>query len=681
MTVFLGGIAALLILCGSALLWLVLWQGLAESKEQFRALFEGAPIAYHEIDPDGVVRRVNRAECRLLGLDSSEILGRHIWEFVAPEERETSRIAVRQKITGQRKLVPFQRRYVRRDGAYLVLEIHENLIRDRKGRVVGIRSTLLDITERKRAEEALRLTQFTVDHSTDALFLVTPGARICYANEAASLLLGYSRDELLSMGVYDVLAGARPEQWPLRWEEIKRARSLTTEREFLRRDGSLFPAEITGNYLEFEGSEYACISLRDITERRRAQQSLGLHAQQMERKNEELSAALAAAREATELKSRFLANVSHEIRTPMNGILGMTELLLSTPLGGEQREYAQAVLDSAEALLSLINDVLDISKIEAGRMQPEFVPFDPAATVKAVAELLAVRARGKGLELTCSLDPALPSTLFGDPGRLRQVLMNLVGNAVKFTERGTVRLRAELLQDASEAVAVRFLIEDTGIGISPEQRSSLFQSFVQGDGSTTRKYGGTGLGLVISRQLVALMGGEIGFESEPGCGSTFWFVLPFQTHPGDAPSKKPQPAHTRLAPASPTDGRSRGRILLVEDNVLNQKIALRMLEKAGYIAEAVNNGAEAVEACRRMQYDLVLMDVQMPEMDGFEATAALRRLDGPARRIPIVAMTANAMAGDRERCVAAGMDDYISKPVRSDELSAVVRRWVRQPRS
>ena len=652
-------------------------EALVESEERFRALFEEAPVAYHEIDRDGIVRRVNRAECELLGAGPEDLLGRPVWEMVTPEEREISREAVLAKLAGQRALAVFEREYVDSRGERLTAEVHENLIL-RRGEVVGIRSALLNVTEQKRAREALN------------------------------------------------------------------------------------------------------------------------------RSNEKLGTALEAAREAAEMKSRFLANMSHEIRTPMNGVLGMTELLLSTSLDPEQRDYAEAVRQSAESLLTIINDILDFSKIEAGRLELENVPFRLSRIVDEVAALLALRARAKGLELTALVDGNLPAVR-GDSGRLRQVLINLVGNAVKFTERGQVTAVARLESRASGKAVVRFEVRDTGIGIPADVRPRLFQTFVQGDASTTRRYGGTGLGLAISRQLVQMMGGEIGVESEPGRGSIFWFTVVLdeqepgrQNVPGavlqgmrvlvvddnainravlreyargwgcrteEVAGGREALDRLRAAAADPfrlvlldirmpefdgfataaaiksdpaiagavivclssaplrgdverlreigvaaclhkpvrqpglfdvlVDALDRGptpgpagaanaarqelpwRILVAEDNPVNQKLTLRILEKAGYRADLAENGREVMEKLAAGGYDLVLMDVQMPELDGLEATRLIRG-SGPALRgIPIVATTANAMSGDREKCLAAGMDDYLTKPIQVRELHKVLGRWLK----
>jgi PAS domain S-box-containing protein len=656
-------------------------------------LFETAPIGYLEIDLTGIVRRVNRRECELRKLAQREMIGQYCWDLIPPAERQRYRDQIERRLTGQTALLPYQHQYLRPDGGQVTVEIHEHKLENQHRIVVGLRLASVDVTERKKSEDQAYETAAELR----ALFQAFPDLFLrldregnildCKGGQSSDPFL--SADKFTDRNLKDILPSHVVELFGEAQDKVRKTGTLEVI-EF-KAEGRQGEQVYESRLLPLSWDHWIAV-LRNITARKSGELKLTEYAQELERKNEELEAALATAREATQLRSRFLANMSHEIRTPMNGVLGMTDFLLATKLSPEQQEFAESIKRSADALLALINDILDLSKIEAGKLRLDRVPFQLGATIAEIASLFALEARTKGLGFVSNVPSDLPRVVVGDPGRLRQVLRNLLGNAIKFTDHGEIGVHVELLNEATNVVQIRFTVHDTGIGMPADQQSRLFESFTQGDGSSTRRHGGTGLGLAISKQLVELLGGEIGVASEPGQGSRFWFTASFGKAaateipaPDAATIRNPATRSVAKAatapparPQKPVVMSSHLRVLLAEDNEINQRITLRLLEKLGVPADAVVNGREAVQALEKRKYDLVLMDCQMPDMDGFEATAIVRSRE-VGTHTPICALTANAMEGDRERCLAAGMDDYISKPVGLEKLQKAVDRWVHRP--
>ena len=539
--------------------------------------------------------------------------------------------------------------------------------------------SLEDISRRCLAEESTRKSEKRFRQLFDnnpALMVVSTVAdrsSIVEVNAAFLNRLGYNRDEVLGTTILDL--GLFPDaaaQVELASELAKNGRIINAELKVRAKNGEILDGIFSGVLVEDHGETFFLTVMVDVTEQRRAEAGLKEANRALEESMARAIALAAEAEAANTAKGSFLAAMSHEIRTPLNGIIGVSGLLLDSALSSEQRQFGEIIRSSGDALLTVIDDILDFSKIEAGRMDLESIDFDLRGTIDDSLRVLAVKAQEKGLKLERFIDPAVRTKLRGDPGRLRQIFLNLLGNAVKFTAEGGVTLRASLDAEDKMTTTLRFTVTDTGMGMPQDRHAALFTPFTQVDNSTRRRFGGTGLGLAIAKQLAERMGGTIGLESEEGKGSTFWFTSVFgKSGTGGGAQAADRTTAVHLSVRS-----GNIRILLAEDNSINRLILQKIVGKLGYEIDTVENGREAVERMLTMPYDLVLMDCRMPEMDGFEATREIRRLEGPERHTPIIAVTASVMNEDRILCAKAGMDDFLAKPVQPDKLAAVLGRWL-----
>ncbi len=631
-------------------------EALVGSEKRYRTLAESSAVGIWQVNSDGQTVYLNPAMRAMLELDPDEIIQDLAFSnFFTPESQ-------------QRTAEEFARRADGQSGIYEVDLIGARGTRKRimvcggplfgaDGQFSGVIGTLVDITPQRRAE-AVRDRFFEL--SEDLIFISNLDGTPQKVNPAGLRAMGLKPEDLPGPSMFEFVHPDDAENVRDAMERLRRGESHN-QLEFRARvaDGSFHWFSFSASpYLE-EGLAYGIG--RDITARKLA--------------SEELHLAKEAAEEANRVKSEFLANVSHEIRTPLNGVIGMTGLLMETQLDARQREYASTAHSSAQTLLSLVNDVLDLSKLEAGRMELEVLKFDPRKVVAGVVDLLSFQAREKGIELACDVDADTPPFLLGDPARLHHILVNLAGNAVKFTDRGHVHIAIRIENMTCSSAGLLFEVHDTGIGIPPDRHASLFQPFTQVDAQTTRRFGGTGLGLSIARHLVEIMGGEIGVESAPGSGSRFWFRLNLQlgdrTDPGRGSADASLPMLAlRVNGDSP-------KVLLVEDNRVNQRVLLAQLEKLGCRADLVTNGRDCVQQLENSpDYDLVLMDCHMPEMDGYEAARAIRQSSLLCRDVPIIAVTASAMYGDRNKCIEAGMDDYLTKPISVIKMAEMLSHWL-----
>jgi PAS domain S-box-containing protein len=678
-------------------------------------------------DMDGFFRRLNIAWETTLGYPLQELEGKRFLEFVHPDDVEAT-LAATSDLEAGRDLASFTNRYRCRDGSYRWIEWRSHPV----GNLIY--AAARDITERKlmeeellrdeaRAESIIRVihypaesTQALLDFALEEAINLTGsgiGYIYFYSEEKREFTLNtWSREVMKECTIQDAQSIYQLDKTGI-WGEAVRQRRPILINDFaatsalkkgypsghapLRRfltvpvfSGSRIVAVVgVANKVNvYDDSDIRQLTLLmdsvwKVTERRQAEEALARARDDLAENNRRLEESVARANElavaaeaANRAKSEFLANMSHEIRTPMNGVIGMAGLLAQTRLDSEQQGLVFTVRESAGSLLRVINDILDFSKIESGKLDLEMADFNLPQVLRDMSAMLVFRTEEKGLGYSLHIDPAVPSALRGDPLRLRQVLTNLVANAVKFTDRGRVEIEVRKCREEGKVVLVRFEVRDTGIGIPAESRGNLFKPFTQLDASITRQFGGTGLGLSIARNLVEMMGGEIGVESELGKGSCFWFTARFGLLPegmGKGGTSSAAPAEVETAPLA-----VKAPILLVEDNPVNQRVALAMLKRLGYPAEMAGNGEEALKKLAERDYVLVLMDVRMPVMDGLEATRRIRDAASAVRdhRLPVIAMTAQAMKGDREICIEAGMDDFLTKPVSTEDLAVVLHRYL-----
>lgn len=549
----------------------------------------------------------------------------------------------------------------------------------------------------KRLQESEEKYRTILESIQEGYFEVDLAGNFTFFNDAVSKIFGYPRSELMGMnnqGYTDLETSARMYR---AFNEIYRTGKPANiiDYQIIRKDGEIRNLEISAYLLNNAAGEPAGFRgvIRDVTERK--------HAEEMHREK-------LAAEAANKAKSKFLANMSHEIRTPLNGIIGMTELAIATDMDSNQRDMVQTIQTESKFLLSIINDILDSSKIEEGMLELEKIPFDLGTMMDDLVNIFAYRANQKGLDINLSLAQDVPLGLIGDPGRLRQILKNLMDNAIKFTVKGQINIEGRVAEDLGESVKIRFSVKDSGIGIPKERQGAIFESFTQADSSTTRKYGGTGLGTTISKQLAELMGGEIGVKSEEGKGSTFWFTAVFSKEVVEKATRVRDSEKGVVSQRRVKVSRKSIQILLVEDYPTNQQVAMSHLKAAGYHVDLAENGLAALELYKQKHYNLILMDIQMPVMDGYEATRKIRKLETQSRqiettdktsdhqqplssstqeqssiinhqssikRVPIIAMTAHAINAYRERCLEVGMDDYLAKPLMRRDLLAMVEKW------
>ena len=634
-----------------------------ESEERLRLLLESVSSGIWGQTTDGICTFINSAAANMLGFEPNELIGKSLHSIVHhsyfdgthyPPERcpmfATAHDGMQRNESNEVLW--------RKDGGAFPVEYATYPI-NRQGELVGAVVVFDDISERKKMEQQMSDREATysaaIKTSVDGFWAVGISGRILEVNDAYLRRSGYSREEMLRMCVSDVEVNERPEETADHIAQLVKLGGESYESRHRAKDGSVWEVEIAASYIPIAGGKIFCF-VKDITERK-------LQAKLIESEKVKAEAANRA-------KSDFLANMSHEIRTPMNAVIGFSELALDSSDPDEQRKHLRQILDSSKALLGILNDILDLSKIEARQMSIEATVFDVDELMDSVNRMFTLRAQEKGLEFALARDPQIPGQLIGDPLRLRQILVNLLGNAIKFTHKGKVSLEVKKIESNDAGVSLCFCVRDSGIGMSSEQIDSLFKPFVQADNSITRRFGGTGLGLAICRNLAELMGGNIIVESAAGAGSEFRVQVTLAVASKTQIGKKhnDQEANQSFQHPDAVQSLTGKRVLLVEDNRVNQVLATHLLKKLGLLIDLANNGEEAIRQLQDAKYDIVLMDIQMPVMDGLEATRQIRR-DARFATLPIVAMSAGVTLDEQEKCASAGMTGFIGKPIDSVELA------------